>query len=239
MRTLVFSLQLHDLSSSLAALKSGISGINKYLPILLEIYKSADTKDLKETPKIPENHLLLLSTISDLMEKAAYNASSQLSLFINNITPINIEQLSLESCSIKNCLQIAIEQFPYKVIEQKYYLSDITEKLKDFFFIGDKVLIINLLLNLFSYIYSTNENYKKIKIYTKITPEINFLYIVNFVKADENVIKFFANDNGMYNHAIDTGLLFCKELMQHLNGKISYTAQDINCSEFILLFPAG
>jgi len=230
----------HELRTSLTTIKSGIEGVKDYIPLLIEAYQTAASHGLA-VPEIKTQHLNMLMKALDFSEKAAFCTSSYVNMLVTNMTKINPELLTFETCSINECLKETIKQFPYKSEEQENLIVNSSNIEKDFLFKGNKHLIINLLLNLLkNALYHIQDAAKgKITIWTETTDTHNFLYIKDTGKginpAEINLI--FNPFYGAQQNNIGMGLYFCKELMHALQGDITCTSDEGIYCQFTLSFP--
>lgn len=228
----------HELSSLLSAISCSVSGVKDFVPTLINTYKLALAQGL-EFPEIPSAHLQLLEKGLELSERASRNANSYLSLFLNNT--FNMSTLDLHPCSIRDCLQIAIEKFPYKSDDHRSLLPQTFDRNNDFEFTGNQALTVNLFLNLFNYTIYRIQNSRKgaIQIWSEQDLAGNILYISDTAgqMTDEELDSLFNFDYGVQHHHIGLGFVFCKRLMQALKGEISCSRTSDGSLTFTLSFP--
>lgn len=231
----------HELRTSLLAIKSGIGGVKDYVPTLVEVYEMAIKHGL-DVPEIQPKYLDMLTKALDLTERAASCASTYVNMFITNMTRVDAEKMSLHVSSIKVCLQDAAEQFPYKSDEQKSLLVNSIHEIGDFSLMGNRELVVNLLLNLFkNAIFHVQDAGKgDIKVWTKIDTDTNYLYIRDTGNgiAEEELAFIFDPFYSSQKNNIGMGLFFCRELMRVLKGDITCASRKGCFTEFSISFPS-
>jgi two-component system CAI-1 autoinducer sensor kinase/phosphatase CqsS len=230
----------HELKTSLVAVKSGIKGVKNYLPMLVTAYEEA-TRHQLDVPEIQSRHIKMLTSALELAERAAHCASMYVSMFSMNISEVNPDKLFLETCSIIECVQLAIEQYPYRCDKQKALLTDIIKIQHDFLFSGNKLLMINLIINILkNAIYNIqNTGNGEIIIHTSIQNDTNHLFIQDtsrIIPPSELEIMFMPF-NRLHRHDLGMGLFFCKQLMNALNGDITCHSYENKYNEFDMTFP--
>lgn len=230
----------HELHTSLSAIKSGIGGVKEYMPLLVDAYKMAVQQGLN-VPEIQTNHLMMLARALELTERAAFCASSYVNILATNLKKIDPEKLILEECSIQYCLHEAVRQFPCKSEEQYSLLIDSIDTSGDFILLGNKALIINLLLNLFkNAIYHIQDAGKgEMKIWVQTGTDKNCLFIRDTGKGIDKVdlASIFEPFYGTQKQDVGMGLFFCKQLMLALKGDIKCSSKKDSFTEFVIEFP--
>lgn len=230
----------HELSTLLTVMDCIVSEVKKDLPTLVNAYELAHQAGLG-VPDIPPLRLEMLTTGLNLAENAACNAKSQLSSFMLNMTQIDRDTITLSRCSIYECIDMAIRQFPYSSDKQRSVLSTILDKTMDFMVMGNKKLLVNLFLNLFYYVvYSLRSTeFKKVSFeYTKNTVlSVLYLKTTPCIISPEELSSLFDLEYGIKKHHIGTRMVFNKNLMEALNGSIACDLTHGNCLEITLSFP--
>ncbi|MDR3490981.1 MAG: HAMP domain-containing sensor histidine kinase [Gammaproteobacteria bacterium] len=230
----------HELKTSLVAVKSGIRGVKDYMPSLVIAYQEA-VKHQLDVPDIQARHINMLASALELAERAAHCASAYVSIFSMNMTRVDSEKLILQKCSILECLRLAVDQYPYRSDEQKYFLSNAIKMEHDFLFEGNKELIVNMLVNIFrNAIYNIQDIGKgEILVRTECKAEKNHLYITDTSKSLDllELEMIFTQFNRLHQHDLGMGLFFCKQLMLALNGDINCRSEEYSFIEFDIMFP--
>lgn len=180
-----------------------------------------------------------LPTGLELASKANSNAASLLSNFLLNLSNLKNHNLSCK-CSIRECLEISINQFPYKSNTQRHFFPKEIDRELDFNFLGNKYLIVNLLFNIFNFLIyrahdSENQNIK-ISYEKQINKNNLFISADVNVTADE-ISKLFELNYGLQNAHIALSFVFNKRLMYALQGDISCIQTSDNSLNFTISFP--
>jgi signal transduction histidine kinase len=219
----------HELRTSLVAVKSGIRGVKDYVPPLVEAYQEA-VKHQLDVPSIQSRHINMLITALELAEQAAHCASAYVNMFAMNMSKVDETKLSMQNCSILECVQKAIDQYPCRSNEQKSLLFEAMQIENDFLFSGPEALVVNLIMNIFrNAIYRIQDlGSGKISISSKLSENGNHLLIRDSSKGVSVYEKemMFTPFQQLHQHDLGMGLFFCKQLMNTLNGGIECLSEE-------------
>ncbi|MBN1684101.1 MAG: PAS domain-containing protein [Gammaproteobacteria bacterium] len=228
----------HELRTPLRAIDAGTSGINNYLPKLIYGYQLAKKAGLPVTT-IQSRHIKALNQVCQSVEKETHFANTIIDMFLMNIRPLEIDQEKLEKCSAVACINEAIRRYPF---EQNELALIHWDQKNDFEFLGNSLLIVHILFNLFknALYYISKAGKGEITIWLdrgKKYHQIHFKDTGTGIPAEilpRIFDHFFSKTHG----GSGVGLTFCDIVMKSLGGKITCDSKEGEYTEFILMFPA-
>ncbi len=228
----------HELRTPLLGLKSGITGLKKYLPMLYDAYEKAKSAGI-EVPRARKIHLDNLLPALDRMDSEVRFSNTIIDMLLMNAggNKINIENFEIKS--IAESIQEALNRYPFDSAELEAKLH--WNSANDFLYQGIPLLLDHIIFNLLK----------------------NALHFI--VKAEKGEIFIWLEQHEKYNevHFKDTGqgisptvlprlferfftttltgtgigLSFCKAVMRGFGGSIYCESVEGKFAEFILKFP--
>lgn len=226
----------HEMRTVLLTIRNYSKGLNRFLPILTDIYSTASYNKLV-TNSIPKEQFNVLKDITANIDTAVKRATSFIDLLLVNIRGYNNTDNNL-SCSISECIREALNDFPMNKQTRDCIEVNIA---KDFLVYSNKEVIIHILLNLInnSVYYFSSLGRPKIEINTIITDKFNYIHFKDngpgINKNDINLIfnKFYSKAK----KGSGLGLSYCKISMNMLEGDITCESVEGHYTKFILKFP--
>lgn len=218
----------------------GIVGFNRllqrYMPTLIEVYKKSDPP-LYNGPAIPLKNLDDLSKIPDSLEKITHQARSIIDMLLINLKE-DVSESSLEVCSINDCVEDALNEYPLTDEDGALISFD---KTLDFHFFGNplfvKHVIFNLLKNALYYVKAVGKG--SIFIWCEIDKDVNKLHFkdTGMGIAKEVLPYIFDRFFTKTKYGTGIGLAFCRIVMRKLGGDIVCLSKKGDFTHFILTFP--
>jgi signal transduction histidine kinase len=230
----------HEFRTPLAAIKFAMTGLSNYLPILVDSYKKAKAYPLEDIKTIRKKNLMLLENMPSGIDRLLYQANMSIDIMLMNARQLKISTLGFSKFNIKDCLEVALERYPFKSLEQRQ-LVHIDESLNAFCFYGKDILIIHVLFNLMKnalyFIEATQKG--EIYIWTQKTRKANKLYFRDTSKgiSKEMQKNLFKQFHSMREGGTGVGLSFCKMVMNALHGEINCYSELGVHTTFVLSFP--
>ena len=228
----------HELRTPLNSIKLFVAGLKAYLPDLIQGYELAKNTGLDVSP-IRTAHIDILKKGIDGINLQVNHASLVIDMLLTNLSFRKIDKQKFEEHSIKECIEEALAIYPFTAQERSliHWSCD-----TDFQFLGSKVLIIQVLLNILkNAVYSIAAARRgEIKLWVENGVEGNRLYIEDTARgispdAIPHIFdKFFTKDT---EHGTGIGLAFCKMCMQEHGGDIDCESEQGVYARFILTFP--
>lgn len=230
----------HELRTPLAGIKSALFGLENYLPTILKGYQLAVENKLID-PEINAQHLTILQEVVANMDRKADHCNTVIDMLLTNLAHNQINSSDFKSCSIKNCVNLALERYTFISGQRALVTVDIQ---KDFYFYGKEVLIVHVLFNLLkNALYFIQKAGKgEIQIWTEFGGDgCNRLHFKDTGQGiPETTLphifdQFFTQST---HHGTGIGLAFSKMVMEAHRGDITCSSQYGQFSEFILTLPA-
>jgi len=230
----------HELRTPLLSIRSGISGIDRYLPSLLEGYALARNHGLPVRAIRTAHHRELKLVLERIENEAEYsNMVIDLLLFNASQTRIDIRQFT--RTSMADCIEAALDRYPFKSDQERAIVY--WRQGQDFNFRGSSVLMVHVLFNLLKNALQSIAAADKgdIAIWISHTEHSNRLHFRDTgqgIEADTltHVFEHFYTTM-LPGHGSGIGLAFCRMVMTSFGGSIDCTSDPGQFTEFVLAFP--
>lgn len=230
----------HELRTPLAAIQSGISGVNKYFPRILKGYTLAKENNLP-VDYISGKNLKILDSAFEEISLETNHASIVVEMFLTNIKHSEIKVGGSDIFPISECIQYALSHYPFLPSQKEKIDLDQDSKV-DFKVRGDKILIVHILFNLIkNALYFIDKAEKgHISIWLEAQPENNILHFKDTglgipKKYLPHIFDRFFSRNT--HQGTGVGLAFCKMVMESSGGSITCHSVEGEYTHFQLKFP--
>ena len=230
----------HELRTPLLSLRSGASGIRRYLPALLGGYELARAQGLKVEP-VRQAHLAALEDVIERMEAEISYANTVVDMLLVNTAANQLRAPEARVWSAAACVSLALERYPFKTEGARDSVR--FECRTDFRFLGSDVLLMHVIFNLLrNALYATSDG-KRGEIYVQ-------------VDADDQTGRIVVRDSGIgipakalpfiferfYSSKVTgqgtgLGLSFCKLVVEGLGGTIGARSELGKFTEFRIRIP--
>jgi two-component system CAI-1 autoinducer sensor kinase/phosphatase CqsS len=229
----------HELRTPIAGIRAFHSSINAVLPKLVEDHKRAQEQGVVE-PFNPAFYGKLTQTLETIDTMTA-NALIIIDMLLHNSSSGDIKPDGFSIHNMADCIQNALDQYPYKSSKESKITS--WDNSCDFDFYGSDVLMLHLLLNLLrNAIYHIRQAQKgTIQIYATVSEQGHCLHFMDTgpgidPKVLPHVFKRFYSSM-QTGRGSGIGLAFCKKVMESFCGSISVDSIQHEYTEFVLFFP--
>lgn len=226
----------HELRTPLRTISAGASGIKKYLPLLIETYQIAKKENLP-IPRLDAMHYEALGLALSNIESEAQSAFNFISMLLMNANHAKIDR-SYKICSMADCIDQALSRYPFDH-QEKELISWKHEN--NFQFVGDELLMVHVLFNLFKnalyFIKAAGKG--NITIWLENGKKYNILHFRDTGEGVPAKIlphvfeRFFSKTQ----HGTGIGLAFCKLVLKSFDGDIICQSKEGEYAEFALFFP--
>jgi len=229
----------HELRTPLSGIQSGIDGLRKYLPTLIEGYKYAENKkpDLKN---IRSGHLYTLETLLERVSNETTFSNAIIDMLLVKSGQVKIEDKNFEYIHANDCVQLAIDRYPFQRVEEKELIQVNCEN--DFAFKGSEILFAHIIFNLLKNSLYFIHKAQKGKIFITIESD-----------TQQDIIRFKDTSLGIKSATLPyvfdqfystlesgrgagIGLYFCKFVMRSFGGDIKVISNYGEFAEFSLVF---
>lgn len=229
----------HELRTPIAGIRAFHSSINMLLPKLVEDHNRAQEQGVVE-PFNPVFYGKLTQTL-ETIDTMTSNALIIIDMLLHNASSGNISQDEFSIHNMADCIQNALEQYPYKTPDESKIVS--WDSSCNFDFYGSDVLVLHVLLNLLrNAIYHIRQAQKgTIRIYATVSEQGHCLHFKDTgpgicPKVLPHVFKrFYSSMQTGRGNGI--GLAFCRKVMDSFGGTISVDSIQHQYTEFVLFFP--
>jgi nitrogen-specific signal transduction histidine kinase len=231
----------HELRTPLAGIKSALYGLENCLPIIIQGYKLAVENRLID-PEINDQHLDALQEVVSNMEKKVNHCNIVIDMLLTNLAHHKISSLDFKTCSIKNCINEALEKYTFRSGQRELINVKIEN---DFNFFGNEVLIVHIIFNLLKNALYFIHKAGKGNIHIWTEPGENGDHCLHFKdtglgiseKSLSHIFDQFFTENT--HHGAGIGLAFSRMVMEAHKGTIVCQSKYNQYADFILTFPAS
>ena len=134
----------HELRTPLRSIGSTASGIENYLLQLIEAYQKAQASGIN-IPYILPPHYKALYTAYKNIDSEVKSLFNFINMLLINVNPKKIETQKESICSIANCIDKALDRYPFDLGEKEIVRW---ENSQDFSFKGNEELMMHVVFNL-------------------------------------------------------------------------------------------
>lgn len=233
----------HELRTPLLGIKGAAIGINKHLPVLLNAYQLAKQHQLPVGNIRINQYDNMVSALQRLEQEVDYS-NTIIDMLLLNSKQINFAQTSFTSCSMANCVRIALERYPFSSANQRNHVF--FHESPDFNFNGSEIIMVHVLFNLIKNAMRAISMARKgdIEIFLESGRENNKLRVRDSglgIPPDvlPHVFERFyswSRENGALS-GTGVGLAFCKTAVESFGGQITCESVFGEFTELILTFP--
>jgi signal transduction histidine kinase len=228
----------HEMRTPLSGIRASISGLEEYLPQLLESHSYGVNADPARFSPIRENHFNSLLAMPRRIKLMIDQANNVIDMLLMNLRENALDRKSMRPLSAADLVSQAVDRYPFKAGQREKLLLNLQQ---DFIFLGVESLGIYVLFNLLKNAYYSLQSAQKGVI------EITLLHEEEF-----NVLKFrdsgLGIDAAIINKVFDgffttksdgtgAGLAFCKRTVQSFGGKIECVSEQGEFAEFVISLP--
>jgi two-component system CAI-1 autoinducer sensor kinase/phosphatase CqsS len=234
----------HELRTPLLGIKSGAAGLRIFLPYLIEAYQLAREHGLAVEP-IRLVHLHTMRGVLERIESEADYSNTIIDMLLMNTSINGFTTTNLTVCSIAQCVEAALNRYPFASENEKQLL--VYNKEMDFNFRGIELLMVHVLFNLIknSLYHIAKARKGSISIQLKKSPQSNMLIFRDTgTGVPPEVLphiftRFYSWSPGK-DKSLGTGigLAFCRSVMDSFGGSISCKSQLGEYTEFVVIFPS-
>lgn len=134
----------HEMRTSLLSIQSAASGVQRYLPRLVEGYRWAASAGAPLEP-VRDHHLEVLNEAATGIERVVQRANSVIDLLLANCGGASINPRDFAACRARECIDAALQDYPWRNGERERVALDTGG---DFEFMGSQALMVFVLHNL-------------------------------------------------------------------------------------------
>lgn len=226
----------HEMRTPLSGIRASITGIENYLPVLMDAYDIAQSGDGRRPEPIRDQHLKSLRNTPDRIKLMIDQANAVIDMLLVNLRTSSFEQL--DRCRAEACVDQAVDRYPFKAGERDRVHLNLEE---DFEFMGVELLMIYILFNLIkNALYSIRSAQKgEIDITLKRGETTGWIIFTDTGEGirPEVIEKIFDGFFTTKSDGTGAGLTFCKRTLVSFGGDIDCESAYGEYTRFTLSMP--
>jgi signal transduction histidine kinase len=230
----------HEMRTPLSGIRASISGIEEYLPQLLESHQWCMEHAKDKFPAIRESHMNVLNTTPKRIKLMIDQANTVIDMLLMNLRESALDQKQFNMIAAADIVEQAIDRYPFKSGQREKLTFDIKE---DFKFLGIESLCIYLLFNLLKNAFYSMQSAQKghISIVVRQEGANGVIYFRDTgMGIDPAVLpKVFEGFFTTKNEGTGVGLAYCKRTVESFGGSISCRSELGEFAEFVIRLPCA
>lgn len=227
----------HELRTPLLSIRAGIQGLEKYLPILIEAYQSANQKGLPVQP-IRKAKLKTLYELTSLIHREISSSNLMIDMQIRNIYHDTDEKHFFSNQSMTEIITEAVDTYPLEPGQNKLIHW---EPKADFRIYCNATFIKHVFWNLIKNALYAIQAARKGEIFIWLEIDKNEARVhfkdtslgLSSEDAKQIFEEYYTNKEGGFG----LGLTFCKQTIETIDGTIECRSEKDEYTEFIMRFP--
>lgn len=228
----------HEMRTPLSGVRSSISGVESYLPELMRGYHEISELNPQSYPPIRAEHLEMLKRTPKRIKTMVDQANTVIDLLLVNLRDRKLDAASFSVCSISDCINEALETYPFKRGERERIKIDLHQ---EFTFLGIQSLMVYVLFNLLkNALYSIEAACKgEVSITLESENGTNRLVFADTglgIKT-EDLPKIFEGFFTTKGDGTGAGLAFCRRTLKSFGGNVSAESEVGIYAKIILELP--
>ena len=230
----------HEMRTPLSGVRASISGVESYLPELLEGYRHASALEPSRFVAIRAEHLEMLENTPARIKAMVDQANTVIDLLLVNLRNRTLDRSRFTECSMAICIVEAVQTYPFKRNEREKLSYSIE---KDFVFPGIPAMMIYVLFNLIkNALYSVEAACKgDIRISMERDARSNRVIVTDTgLGIDAEALpRIFEGFFTTKSEGTGAGLPFCKRTLNSFDAKIHVSSVKGEYTTFTLEFPVN
>lgn len=234
----------HELRTPLAGVRSGIDGLEQYLPILLDAYRKARDENIN-IPDIPAHKLAAMERILGRMTTSVNTSSTVIDMLLASIRDPQGMSSGFASHDMQTCLRQAMQHYPFPG-ETRTWLEPVGGQSFEFF--GSDTLLIHVIYNLLKNAidairvrgYSEERPHIRLQM-ERASPFNRLIFEDNGCGIDPDLMPHIFEDfvAGRYGSRSGNGLglSFCRRVLTVFGGSINCASEPGKYTRFTMEFP--
>lgn len=229
----------HEMRTPLSGVRASMDGIQRYLPVLLEVYRKSIDANSGSVPGIRADHLGALERTPERIALMIDQANSVIDMLLMNLRDNTVDKGQFGIYSAKDCIEQALDRYPFKRGEREKIILDMDN---DFYFLGLDNLFIYVMFNLIkNALFSINSALKGgISIQLKQGKGANEIFFRDGGEGidKDNISHIFDGFFSTREEGAGVGLAFCRRTIKSFGGDICCDSEYGEFAEFTITLPA-
>lgn len=234
----------HELRTPLLGIKSGVTGLQRYLPVLLHAYQLAKENNLK-VETIRSAHFDSMTTVLSRIHAEVESSNTTIDILLMNATLTKSSQVARVWCSMAQCVESALDRYPFSSEEERKRIT--WEASSDFEFLGSDTLMIHIYFNFIKNSLHAIARARKGEIEIRLVPgarynEVHFRDTGSGISAlvlPRIFTRFYSwSDSSEGEAGTGVGLAFCKSVIDNFGGSVFCRSILGEFTEFVIMLPS-
>lgn len=228
----------HEMRTPLSGIRASITGIEEYLPQLLDCHHWAVEQDPQDFQPIREDHVgALLGTPRRIMLMID-QANTVIDMLLMNLRENALDRKQFNVIAARDIVEHAMDCYPFKTGQREKISLDLDE---DFSFLGIESLCIYILFNLLKNAFYAIQSVHRGAITIGLKQD-DFHGIIRFRDSGMGIdpaiqARIFDGFFTTKQEGTGAGLAFCKRTVESFGGSISCHSVQGEYAEFVIRLP--
>lgn len=233
----------HELRTPLLGIKSGVAGLQRYMPVLFQAYQLAKENNLQVEPIRAVHFDSMMAVLSRILAEVD-SSNTTIDILLTNATLTKSSQVARMWCSMAKCVKSALDRYPFSSEEERKRIT--WDGSTDFEFLGSNTLMTHIYFNFLKNSLHAIARARKGEIEIWLVPgarynEVHFKDTGSGISAlvlPQIFTRFYSwSDSDEGEAGTGVGLAFCKSVVGNFGGSISCRSILGEFTEFIIKLP--
>jgi len=230
----------HEMRTPLSGIRASITGIETYLPDLIQAHDYAREGSPDAFPAIRENHLATLRATPARITLMIDQANAVIDMLLMNLRDNSLDRRQFSLCSAADCVRQAVDRYPFKRGEREKVRLALDE---DFRFQGVEILFIYIMFNMLkNALYSIRSALKGEIIITLERGQGHNLLLFRDTGEGMEAAVLVHIFEGFFTtkpEGTGAGLAFCRRTVRSFGGEIDCDSLRGEYTEFRISLPSA
>lgn len=233
----------HELRTPLLGIKSGATGLQRYMPTLFKAYKLAKENNLPvETIRLA--HFESMPGVLARIDAEVDRSNTIIDMLLMNARLTKSTQATSIPCSMAKCVDSALDRYPFTSTGERDRV--VWDNSIDFQFLGSDTLMIHVFFNFLKNALHSLARARKGNIEIWLVPgtDNNSVHFkdtglgIPATVLPQIFSRFFSwSDSSEGEPGTGVGLAFCKSVIESFDATISCRSEIGKFTEFVVTFP--
>lgn len=229
----------HELRTPLASVRIATQAVHRFLPLLADSHRMAAEAGL-QVPELRDSQLGRLSKAMDTIAREVEHANTVIDMLLVAARPIG--EVQLEKVSARECVNEAIERYPFGSQHERSRVA--VDTTFDFEFTGSRLLVVHVLFNLIkNALFHTGRAGKGMILLSVHDDALGRRITCHDtgpgIPADvlPHIFERFYSSAADYSTGLGVGLAFARTALERMGASVYCSSAFGEFTEFTLTFP--
>lgn len=233
----------HELRTPLLGIKSGVTGLQRYMPVLFQAYQLAKENNLK-VETIRAVHFDSMMAVLSRIQAEVESSNTTIDILLMNATLTKSSQVTLVWCSMAKCVDSALDRYPFSSNEERKRIA--WDGSNDFEFLGSDTLMIHVYFNFLKNALHAIARAQKGQIEIWLVPGARFNEVhfkdtgsgISALVLPQIFTRFYSwSDSSEGEVGTGVGLAFCRSVVDSFGGNVNCRSILGEFTEFVIMLP--